>query len=346
MSKTIKEYIEEKVCPVCLKKVEGSGFEEQKVPEMEFGYDEEFIYRKCPFCGSWHLVDIPEDFSNYYHDEYYSLSLTPQLVWKQLNERYTFLKKLIMKAVLKGFSGVAELYANFGKWHGDMNYILALAKLRLLEKMFKKNYKSVLDVGCGTGRFVLLLKLLGFSGEILGIDPYLDQDWVEFGLFKKSLFELNRRFDVVVLNHSLEHFTESPEIVWSKLGEILDDWGALVIRIPCASTHQFYLYKEKTHLFQAPTHTIIYSIEGLLQIAFRNNMVLWDFYNEHSWNSLHSEAYLSGITQKEFSHIKADVKNLHVLKASGVMCFIFIKKNAFEYLRKEYLQKYGLGLKE
>lgn len=44
------------------------------LPEMMFGFGEEFAYFECSKCGCLQISEIPVDISKYYPSDYYSFS--------------------------------------------------------------------------------------------------------------------------------------------------------------------------------------------------------------------------------------------------------------------------------
>ena len=83
---------------------------------------------------------------------------------------------------------------------------------KILPFMKKFNYKSVLEIGCGGGWNLIHFKNVGY--ETIGFD--LSFELVKFGKSKKlNLFQGSevevakekRKYDVIILNHVIEHFT-------------------------------------------------------------------------------------------------------------------------------------------
>lgn len=110
----------------------------------------------------------------------------------------------------------------------------------LLKELDGKNFKTLLDVGCGNGIFLSMI-LNKFDVEVSGID-------ISPGMIEKSKELLddradlkvgdsehlpwnNRSFDIVTCNASFHHYP-SPELVLKEVKRILRPGGILMIADP------------------------------------------------------------------------------------------------------------------
>jgi 2-polyprenyl-3-methyl-5-hydroxy-6-metoxy-1,4-benzoquinol methylase len=95
----------------------------------------------------------------------------------------------------------------------------------------------VLDVGCGGGELVYLLRRLGVDAR--GIEP--DETYSEFArreldvpvdtAFLQDVVFPEARFDLVLMYHVLEHVPDPPAVV-RRIARWLKPGGALVIEVP------------------------------------------------------------------------------------------------------------------
>ncbi len=71
-------------CKICDNSID---FEIFKVKEMMYGLDEYFDYIQCKKCGCLQLINIPEDFSKYYSQNYYSFKNKKKNKFRYVNNR-------------------------------------------------------------------------------------------------------------------------------------------------------------------------------------------------------------------------------------------------------------------
>lgn len=94
--------------------------------------------------------------------------------------------------------------------HTDYNAWLVRERVKYLQ-FFPEDVISVLDVGCGRGEFLYLLKKRGFEAEGCDIDDVLLEKSARFARVKKAnASELSKAysldsFDLVTCLHTLEH---------------------------------------------------------------------------------------------------------------------------------------------
>lgn len=129
---------------------------------------------------------------------------------------------------------------------------------------------STLDIGCGAGELVYLLRAAGCHAD--GFDPdarYIDWarrimgDAVEENTIES--FVPSRDFDAIVLYHVLEHMPD-PGHAFRRCGEWLKEGGLLVVEVPNvearnqAPGHQFI--KPHLHYFNKTTLTVLAGQHG------------------------------------------------------------------------------------
>ena len=126
---------------------------------------------------------------------------------------------------------------------------------------------SLLDVGCGDGSFLEFATSLGWSA--VGVDP--DPAAVAAARRRgvqamtgglESQGYPSGRFDVIVLNHVIEHVHE-PVRLLCECRRLLTEGGRVVIATPNAQSALHLRYREHWRGLEPPRHLRVYSLEGL-----------------------------------------------------------------------------------
>ena len=268
-------------CRVC-RNVEGNvDFE---VPEMLAGTMEIFRYFQCGSCGCLQIAEIPDDLGKYYGDMYYSFGSprfsTQEKVARWYRDEYC----------LKGKGAI-------GRFLSDR---LPNAKLEILRLAGIRPDSRVLDVGAGTGYFLGILWDHGFK-KVEGVDPFLSGD-VEFRpgswVRRKGLEDLQGKWDLIVLNHSLEHMLD-PLDPLVRLHGLLSEGGRCIVRIPTCSGLAFETYKEHWAAIDAPRHIYLHSDKSFKLAARKAGFqIVGQMYDSEAFQFWASEQGQKGIPHK------------------------------------------------
>jgi SAM-dependent methyltransferase len=128
-----------------------------------------------------------------------------------------------------------------GAWHPRPKHVYrdsrgAISRAKRVLEIYRPGMQ-VLDIGCGAGFFLYLLRAL--SIEASGLEPnrgYADFACNELGLdniHTGTLDEYNpgRRFDIITINHVFEHLPD-PLAALTRMRGLLKDSGAIIMEIP------------------------------------------------------------------------------------------------------------------
>lgn len=213
------------------------------VREMMFGLREKFKYFECSRCESLTLVSKIKSFDKYYPSDYYSYS-------KRIYRTNNIIKSFLLK--------IRSLYVIEGKYKILGKFIEKIFKvpdrLKYLKHIGARINSNILDIGSGNGSFLSFLRYQGFKGQLVGQDPYLKETIPydsDFYITNKDLTKITKKFDIITLWHSFEH-THNPEIILSKVKEILNDKGGIIIALPTTSSEAYKKYKENWYAIDAP----------------------------------------------------------------------------------------------
>jgi 2-polyprenyl-3-methyl-5-hydroxy-6-metoxy-1,4-benzoquinol methylase len=130
---------------------------------------------------------------------------------------------------------------------------------------------ELLDVGCGSGTLLSLLKRQGFrvrgvdfSPEAAAIAKSENGVEVEVGSLEDVQFP-DASFDVVTLFHVMEHVT-NPRHVLTEVSRILRPKGAVILQVPNIESWQFKMFRAQWYGLDIPRHVIDYSKKSMLEL--------------------------------------------------------------------------------
>lgn len=266
-------------CRICGNKEEDHFYD---VREMQFGTRDKFTYCQCSCCGCLQLTNPPVDFSIYYPDKYFSFRLPKEkYIKKKLNvyrDRYSFgIPSFIGKILFSKYG--SPTYIN---WLNEMNVTLS---------------SPILDVGSGVGKLLYRMGNTGFN-NLTGIDAFIEKNIIYANgvkIFKRNLFEINEKYDLIMLHHSLEHM-EDQHAVFKKLSTMLEQGKFLFIRIPICSSFAWDHYKENWFALEAPRHFYNHSLKSLKLLAEKYGFIIREIiYDSRSIQFYGSEQYKQDI---------------------------------------------------
>ena len=190
----------------------------------------------CTSCGFWHLLS-PKTDEYYESDQFYSLHAPPDWFVKEKREH------------------------DGGLWNACYDYQIGLLQKHLPMQFW--NYRSFLDVGCGTGWFVQHAHKRGYACQ--GVDPsnsaraFLNLDCVF-----KTIPDV--RYNAIRASLVLEHIP-TPELELFNWRNHLYDNGLLMIIVP--NDFSPLQKRLKTHHFISPVHANYFQLDTLTNLLER-----------------------------------------------------------------------------
>ena len=231
-----------------------------------FGFRDQFHYLECAACGCLQLLDSPADMGRYYPPNYYSFAPSS---WLQdlVKQRWAPLAAWFQDLVKQRWAAHAV-----GQWSvlGWLAYQL-LGPYESMIAIHRANIPldaRVLDVGCGSGRFIRDMRAVGYQ-RVAGLDPYIDKDLQHphgVTVFKRQLWEMDGQFDVLMLHHSFEHMAD-PSLVLRELGRLLAQGGRILLRIPVAGSFAWRRYGINWIGLDAPRHLFLHTARSIELLA-------------------------------------------------------------------------------
>ena len=241
---------------------------------------------------------VPEDLDSYYKSEDY-ISHT--------NSRKTLIDKV---------------------YHRVRKY--TIEKKVTLINSFNTEGKNLLDVGAGTGDFLVACKNNGWNAS--GIEPSLDARKIASDKkieLNEDLFLLQEKsYDVITLWHVLEHVINLEDYI-VQLKRLLKEDGVLVIAVPNYKSYDAMYYKEYWAAFDVPRHLWHFSQKSISKLFQEVNMKViqtkpmkFDSY----YVSLLSEKYKSGSINPLKAFYVGFRSNLKAKKTTEYSSLIYMLK--------------------
>ncbi|UCS94370.1 class I SAM-dependent methyltransferase [Echinicola marina] len=163
------------------------------------------------------------------------------------------------------------------------------------------------DIGCGNGQLLYEWSMSGYT-SLIGIDPFIANSKrinSQLRLLKKSIFDIDEKFDCLMMHHSFEHM-EDPEKVLDKAFELLNSGGQLLIRIPLADKEAWRKFGADWVQLDAPRHIYLHSESSVRDLAESAGFIL----RKTVFDSTPFQFWGSELSKKGISYHKAKLDKL------------------------------------
>lgn len=220
------------------------------VKERMINKGDVFEYFLCSSCGTLQMKSFEiSNMGEYYSEKYYSFDenqlLNNKSQIKNIFHKVLFFTLLYIPMPRRVTEKCWERFAHY----------MYLKGTRVT------NDSKILDVGCGSGKWLNFLSCIGFK-KLYGIDKYCKcpLDGFEFNTTDIMHYSQND-FDVITFHHSFEHM-ENPIEVLARVKELLKSTGICIIRIPVCGGEMWEEYQTNWYQIDAPRHYFLYSQKG------------------------------------------------------------------------------------
>lgn len=204
-------------------------------------------------------------------------------------------------------------------------------KLKLIDS-FNTEKKNLLDVGCGTGDFLMTCKTNNWN--VIGVEPNKNaRDLAEEKLAEKLFSDLSeiksKQFDVITLWHVLEHVPDLEKYILN-IKKLLKPKGVLVIAVPNYRSYDAAYYKQFWAAFDVPRHLWHFSKESIQKLFLKQKMEVFKILPmkfDSFYVSLLSEKYKNGKQNFIKAFYIGLVSNLKAIQTKEYSSLIYLIKN-------------------
>jgi len=202
-----------------------------------------------------------------------------------------------------------------------------------------------LDIGCGDGKFLRIVRKLGM--ECYGVDPNTDEiNEINLKIMpielEKAEFNDNI-FDVITLNHVIEH-VDNPNKILKEIKRILKPRGTIIIGTPNFNSLCLNIFKKYWVQLDTPRHLFLFSKKILMKYAEKNDLEIVKIrYNSTPFQFLGSINYIMNRFRKKEIFLDEDNistnKMLFILfiPISYILNFLCIGDQVEIYLKKSHM---------
>lgn len=264
------------VCPVCGQ----DGYVlYQSIVDRWHGVAGPWQTMRCIRCESGWLnpVPVPDDLASCYLASYYTHDDPPPPTMGS-SKSIAFLRGAVLSAQ-KGYRHLQPT-TPFVRMIGWLLMLLPPVRWRAsfgLGRMlvpFRENCR-LLEIGCGDGGYLALMRMLGWDATGLEPDPVAAEVasrssgcHVHVGMIESAPFEPGS-FDAIVSNHVIEHVYD-PKAFVSMVARLLSKDGVVVVRTPNFQSLGHRLFGADLYSLDPPRHLCLLTPNSLSDL-FRNS---------------------------------------------------------------------------
>jgi len=172
-------------------------------------------------------------------------------------------------------TGVGNTIMN--KVYNFVKYFTLRSKKNSVQIFRGNKTGSILDIGCGTGEFIKIMKQANW--EIGGVeDNEFARERTEINvgstiMDQTAFFASTQKYDVITLWHSLEHLYDLKEYL-NKISISLNANGVVMIAVPNYQSYDAEYFNQDWAAYDVPRHLYHFSFDSLIKLLRQDNFRL------------------------------------------------------------------------
>ncbi len=151
------------------------------------------------------------------------------------------------------------------------------SKRKTVVQFAQKQSGTLIDIGCGTGDFLMKMKNNGW--EICGVEvnqearKLAESNTGSTIMNQKEFFQSEQKYDVITFWHSLEHLHELKTYL-QKISISLNANGVAIIAVPNYNSYDAEYYQKDWSAYDAPRHLYHFSSKSMINLMGSFNFKL------------------------------------------------------------------------
>lgn len=143
------------------------------------------------------------------------------------------------------------------------------SKRNIVKRISQKQSGTLLDIGCGTGDFLKIMKQSGWN--ITGVEinesvrNLAQANTGSIILDQTEFFESEQKYDVITLWHSLEHLNTLTRFL-EKISISLNANGVVIIAVPNYKSFDAEYYQQDWAAYDVPRHLYHFSFDAMVKL--------------------------------------------------------------------------------